>query len=364
MKVQLVVFITLMSIFISQQFVLYLSRIIAGKIQGQLLFTILMVRLPELINMILPLSFFLGVIIVLGKMYTDNEIIIFNTVGISEWKITKITLSIALFIAILASINNLYILPKAKQLENIIYEQTNASSAMSYLEAGRFQKIKEEKIVIYIEKINKTELKNIFIFNDSNNIQEKSYWIKAQRGKIIIHDDQHEKLILYDGIRYEGRINSMNYNNIHFDEYTMFIPKKESITVPSKTNNNETMQLFMMPHNSFAQAELHWRLATPIAIILLTFIAVPFSRVNPRQGKFAKLLPSILIYLFYIGSLLTGKKILEQQILPIYMGLWYIHLIILLLGLFFILQNHPIYYKIKHRYLQKKFILHRKHVKK
>lgn len=48
-------------------------------------------------------------------------------------------------------------------------------------------------------------------------------------------------------------------------------------------------------------AEFHWRLAIPLAIPLMTLIAVPLARVNVRQGKFAKVFPAVLLYLGYFA---------------------------------------------------------------
>ncbi|PRI67840.1 Lipopolysaccharide export system permease protein LptF [Haemophilus influenzae] len=51
--------------------------------------------------------------------------------------------------------------------------------------------------------------------------------------------------------------------------------------------------------SSSAKAELHWRITLILAVPLMALIAVPLSRVNPRQGRFAKILPALLLYLIY-----------------------------------------------------------------
>lgn len=91
-----------------------------------------------------------------------------------------------------------------------------------------------------------------------------------------------------------------------------------------------------------AAAELHWRIAIPIAIVVLTFIAVPMSAVNPRQGKFAKLLPALALYLGYFVMLILGKSAIEDGKIPTSIGLWWVHITGLFIGLLLILKGRPI----------------------
>ena len=74
----------------------------------------------------------------------------------------------------------------------------------------------------------------------------------------------------------------------------------------------------------------------------MTLIAVPLARVNVRQGKFAKMLPAILLYLGYFGLMVAGRKALEDQVIPAYLGMWWIHLMALGMGLLLLAKERPI----------------------
>src|SRR3546814_8269688 len=47
------------------------------------------------------------------------------------------------------------------------------------------------------------------------------------------------------------------------------------------------------------RAELQWRVGAPIAVLVLTLLAVPLSYIRPRQGRYGKLVIGILAYLIY-----------------------------------------------------------------
>ena len=83
------------------------------------------------------------------------------------------------------------------------------------------------------------------------------------------------------------------------------------------------------------QAALQWRLSTPFMVLVVTLLAVPLSRTNPRQGKFAKLLPAIMLYFGYLVALNAMRGALESGSVPIEVTLLPVHL--LFLGIAFML---------------------------
>jgi len=74
------------------------------------------------------------------------------------------------------------------------------------------------------------------------------------------------------------------------------------------------------------RATIQWRIAFPLACIILIFIAVPLSVVNPRQGKFAKMLPALMLFLGYLLLLTSMRSAIEKNAIPSIVGLWPIHI--------------------------------------
>ena len=81
------------------------------------------------------------------------------------------------------------------------------------------------------------------------------------------------------------------------------------------------------------RAELQWRLSIPLLVFVVTVLAVPLARVNPRQGRFLKLLPAILLYMAYLALLIAMRGQLEKGRLPPALGLWWVHGLFLAIGL-------------------------------
>ena len=73
--------------------------------------------------------------------------------------------------------------------------------------------------------------------------------------------------------------------------------------------------------------------------IILIFIAVPLSVVNPRQGKFAKMLPALMLFLGYLLLLTSMRSAIEKNAIPSVVGLWPIHISALFIGVMLLMKE-------------------------
>ena len=80
-------------------------------------------------------------------------------------------------------------------------------------------------------------------------------------------------------------------------------------------------------------AEMQWRLGVPLSTIILAILAVPLSRSAPRQGRYGGLAAGVLIYIIYVDLLAAAKVWVEREQISVYLGLWWVHLLFLLVGL-------------------------------
>src|SRR5690606_25135594 len=60
------------------------------------------------------------------------------------------------------------------------------------------------------------------------------------------------------------------------------------------------------------RAALQWRLSLPVLVMVVALMAVPLSRTNPRQGRFARILPAVLLYVIYLLALNAARGAVEE----------------------------------------------------
>jgi lipopolysaccharide export system permease protein len=147
-----------------------------------------------------------------------------------------------------------------------------------------------------------------------------------------VQADGNRYLVLENGYRYDGNPGQADYRAIKYDTYGVLLPKPEVSEEVTEREAIPTSQLFGQ-EGLRERAELQWRLSLPILVFVVTLLAVPLSRVNPRQGRFLKLLPAILLYMAYLTMLISVRGALEKGKLPIALGMWWVHGLFLLIGL-------------------------------
>jgi len=344
LKSQVAVFLTLMTIFLSQKFVGILGDASEGSIPAKLVLSMIALKLPQLASLILPLSIFLGIILAYSRIYADSEMTVLKACGVSEWYVVRVTLISSVGLAILAAALTMYIAPWASEQEYQLKEQAKADAGLSALRAGRFQETGNEKAVVFIHNIEKggKELNKVFVAqlpdSEKDNLARLVY---AEQGVVVESISGEQQLVLTDGKRYETDGKTPALNLTEFDGYSVQIREQEIEHQRRKLEAVPTNQLLAL-NTSESIAQWQWRIAIPLSIPLLTLLAVPLSVVNPRQGKFAKLVPAISLYLGYFILLNAAKFAVEDGKIPPSIGLWWIHLSALFIGSLLIIKGRPL----------------------
>ena len=356
-KTQLAVFFVLMTIFISQKFVRVLGDASEGSIPGQMVMIFIALKIPDLAGMMLPLSLFLGILLAYGRIYADNEMTVLHACGVSEWYVVRVTLVLALVTAIFTGIFTLYLAPMASEYQYQVKEQLAADSGLSSLIAGRFQKTGNEKAVVFIHDKNRDDnsFDKVFVAQlpDEDHTEDSiinSSLVYAKKGQVFEDDSGSQRLVLSQGMRYHKDATNGEFQSVTFDKYYIQIQDQEVEQKHRKLSALPSQQLFNSTDAKSAieySATIQWRIAFPLACIILTFIAVPLSVVNPRQGKFAKMLPALMLFLGYFLLLTAMRSGVERQALPSNIGLWPIHISALFLGVILLMKDRSSGMKIK-----------------
>lgn len=329
----------LLVIIMSGRFIKYLAQAAQGVLDPGVLLMIMAYRIPGFLQLILPLGLFLGILLAYGRLYLDSEMTVLSATGMSEQRLLSYTLVPAALVALLCAWLSFFLAPQGVQNVAQILNAQDALTEFDTLVPGRFQSMRDGSRVTYTQELSsgRDELHNVFI---SEKREERSSADKesaitvlvAKTGRQEIQEDGSRYLILQDGYRYDGTPGEADYRVIHYDTYGVLLPKP---SVEVKVGERETMTTGELLGNTEPrmQSELQWRLSFPILVLIVTLIAVPLARVNPRQGRFLKLLPAILLYMAYLSLLVAARSALDKGKIPIELGLWPVHALFLLIGI-------------------------------
>ena len=330
-KSQIGILFVLLLIFVSQKFITILAQAINGVIPADLVLTILFLNLPTLGTLMLPISFYLAVLFAHGRLHSESEMVALTSCGYSPNKVLQATLTLSLFTFAFASFNSLYLAPSAEDQMVAVIEKAEADSGTATLIEGRFHKTSDDGGVVYVEKYERgRNLVNVFAAHWPKEEGQSPSVITSTAGNLENKKDG-TWLTLDNGQRYAGIIGQNEFENTEFSSYQVHIANAEVENKQRGVEALPTMQLIGVKDPKY-QAELQWRIAIPVSILLITFMAVPMAKVNPRQGRYAKLLPALALYLTFFLLLSASKSLIEDGAVSPH-SIWIVQIFFFSIGL-------------------------------
>lgn len=337
LSTMLAVTLVLLLVFMSGRFIKYLAQAASGGLSPDVLFQIMAYRLPGFLELILPLGFFLGILLAYGRMYLESEMTVMHACGYSRDRLLGVSMAMALAVAGVVGLMSLYLSPAGFQKVEAIFEQQSQVTEFEMLVPGRFQKFSGGDRVTYAESLSddKRVMYEVFISDASG--KGGFDLLHAKEGRQIIDDDGDRYLVLSEGTRYQGQRGEPDFEAISFDTYGILIKLPDAEQRALKDEAIPTLDLAQSEQLEHV-ALLQWRLSLPFIVPVVTLLAVALCRVNPRQGRFFHLLPSMLLYIMYLGALIVARKgVAKGEWHPVY-GFIMVHALFLAFAL-------AIYYK-------------------
>ena len=327
----------LMLIGLSGQLVRVFSEVAAGDLSVSIVMMVFGLKSLSMLLIVLPLSFYIAVLMTLSRLYQNNEMAAISASGISQIYIVKIVVSFALLFSILVGVFSFQIVPWATGIQQEITFKSENTSELEGMTAGRFREVSDG--VMYIESLtdDRTEMQGVFLQQRLKNNEE--LLIRADSGKRETNEQTGDQFMVFeDGVRYQRSQGKLDYTVIEFEQHGVRVHKKSSAIKNKKYTALPTLDL-LKGNNLTYKAEFHSRLAPVILCLLLSALAVPLSQTSPRQGQYLRLGLGLLVYIVLINFINIGRTWIERGDVSSIVGLWWIHALMLLLVIFALMQQ-------------------------
>lgn len=333
----------LMLIFLSNQLVQYLNRAAAGGIPGVIIMKLMMLEMPNLMGLLLPLGFYVSLLLAYGRLYADSEMTVLRACGYGTQQLLKHSYIMAGLVAFVVAVIMIWGSPMIAAERAKLLRSTGIQTLIQTIMPARFQSMHGGKEVFYVQAMNRehTKAEQVFLAKQTM-VDEQLRWDILWADNAYAEIDPltgEEYLVFSKGKEYQGIPGKANYQVASFDQYKTRLPHP-TVEISSDIRTAKTANLWpLMNPNREKSAELQWRISIPIMVLSLTLVAVPLSRVSARSGKFAKLLPAIVIYILYANFMFIGRDAIVSGKIPVWFGLWWLHLAVFGLGLLLLWRN-------------------------
>jgi lipopolysaccharide export system permease protein len=309
-----------------------LGDIAAGRLPSGLLSTLILLKMPEVLGTILPLSVFIAVIWGLGRFYRDQEMAVMRASGFHWRLLMRPLLMLILPVATVLLFIGLYISPQSASLTQQKLEQAFRNAAEWGLQTGQFHVLRGGDLVLYVAAVEKDGRTLRHVFMQQRDEEREQVWA-AEKGYYWLDEVTGNRyLTLENGQITEGGARSLDFRIMHFARNDLKLPELEQRGESDAIEARRTTAL-LFSSDPEEIAELQWRLSPAIAAIVLGLLAIPLSHSAPREGRGGRALLGVLAYTVYANVLYMCRNWLMKGDLPALPGMWWVHLLVLITAL-------------------------------
>lgn len=326
LKSQLAILFILFLIFFCQKLVKVLGATVDGEIPTNLVLSLLLLGTPEMAQLILPLSLFLGLLLTLGRLYTESEITVMHACGLSKLTLVKTAMILALLTAMVAAANVMWAGAWSARHQQEVLAEAKANPGIAALAQGQFQQAADGNVVLFIEQVRGGNFKNVFMAQLRPRGNARPSVLVADSGHLSLRNDGSQLLTLNQGTRFEGTARLRDFRITDFRDYQAVIGY-QSVTADPDNTDQMSMSALWRTDSDRARTELHWRFTLVLAVFIMALMVVPLSVVNPRQGRVLSMLPAMLLYLvFFLVQTLIRSNGSEGKLDPV-VWMWGVNLL-------------------------------------
>jgi lipopolysaccharide export system permease protein len=330
-KVFFAVLAAVMLIVVSMLFLRTLEEVNAGALGTDIVLRFIGLQVARDVASLLPPVFFIALLVALGRLARDSELIAFSACGLGPVQTYRSLLYVAVPIAILTAWFSFYLRPLVvEEIQEVRTRQKEQVRQIAGLKAGRFYQQDEGTITVYVEEIERGgRLLNIFL-HDRRDGEMKL--VVSNQGFLREDPESGEQFVtLLDGRRYDGTPGNADYAVGEFERYNLRIEPREIEELRSFKRATYRTTDLVGSDDLQDRAELQYRFAAPLAIITLTILAVPLTTRSPRQRGTWRMFLAFLTYFGFFNLQRLAMNWYETGTTPAWLGtLWYQALILTL----------------------------------
>ncbi|MBI4855035.1 MAG: LptF/LptG family permease [Acidobacteria bacterium] len=350
----------------SELFVIFSRR----GLSSRPLLALVISLLPSILVFTLPISLLLGILMGLGRMASDSELVVLRAGGLGRWRLLLPVLLLAIFVSGFTAYNTAYLLPHAMKSLNVLkktHSQLLLKGLTDQVKPGVFEESIPGKL-IFIRDIDREQAKwkQVFVAIQEGADTEPKILI-AREGALQIGESlELSELQLYNGYIYEGyqlkrkdqekaatysftntslRLNLSSNKTTASDNQAGINTQAETkarseINVLSEGPEAQTLpELFRssIPTDRKQQlllsVEKHKRFALPMACLVFALTGVALGMVVSRGGRSSGLIIGIGVTLSYYLLFILGEDIARQGVVPAFIGVWIANISLSIFGL-------------------------------
>lgn len=300
-----------------------LGRSVRGDFGERIILQLIGWQTLRHLDLLLPLGFYLGVLLTFSRWYRDSEMTVLAACGIGLSRLLRPVFVLAAIVALVVAGSAFYLTPLATRAIQELRAEGSQRPELVGIVPGAFTGSVAGGRILYAEHIDADgRMERVFL---SNPARDRPRVILARSGYSFIDGETGARFVtLTDGWAYEGTPGQADYRMVRFERYTARIDQRPLVVPPATVAALPTTSLFATP-GAEAWGERHWRLSKPVLVFVLALYGLVLAYTDSRRGRLANLFVAILVYFIYSNLLGLGGTMIKRGQMPPEIGLWWAH---------------------------------------
>ncbi len=341
-------------------FVVFLQRIdrlfevlVAGNPDPKTVILLLAYTVPPVLPLTIPFGVLVGILIGLGRMASDGEIVAMRAAGVSSRKVIAPVLLFAVMGTILAGIASLRWTPYSIRQSTEILYRLAANQTSGNIQPRIFDENLNANTILYVGDVRQgdpAQWRNIFIADVTPPEQRKKGagskgdgpLVTVARSGLATSDPRNNRIQLE---LHEYYSHEMGKDAHAYDDFaplkTVALetrPPDEKTFAASAMNTRELLH-YHGPDWIPAGLELHRRFTYPLACIVLALVGIPVGISTRKGGRSAAYVNAILLAFFgYWLSSVSLVGVAQRRRLSIPVASWLPDAVFGLAGIIFLIR--------------------------
>jgi len=293
-------------IMIGGRLIKYFGIAAQGSLDVSALLLLVAYRMPDFLTLILPLGFFTGLMLVFGRLYVDHEMAVLNASGMSRDSLGLKLWPLVLFLVVAEAGLTLFAAPWGFDNALKVMSEQTSKKGFDLVSPGRFITSGTYTFYAKSQSPDRSSLLNVFVHQSAPNGSDVI--IVAKEAVRLIDPKRLNSIVeLHNGRRYELKAGQVRYSSAQFETYRLNLNDAKVVDeMATATESMRTVDLIKQG-DAKAYSELGWRISMPLMILIAIILSLPLSEVSPRQGRYLRLFPALLLFVALVVGLLALK---------------------------------------------------------
>jgi LPS export ABC transporter permease LptF/LPS export ABC transporter permease LptG len=323
------------------------EQLIAKGVPWTTLLRLTTTLLPQALGLTVPMAFLIAILVGLGRLSGDREIVVLMACGVSPYRMLRPVLLLGLVCWAVTSWVMIEAIPNENQNFREITARIVADRAEGQVRPREFFEDFPD-VVLYVREV-PPEGGWIDVFAaDTRNASQPAIFV-ARRGRMIVDREKRAiEMLLEEGMRHTTKLGDpATYEVVRFQQMMLSLnpesvfprsgpaPGEREMSIPELEARVAEMQAQgLSPHNPIM--EIHKKFSIPIACFVFAVLGVGLGVSSRRDGKLASFVLGIAVIFVYYVVMYTAQAMTKGALMPAWLAMWLPNIVLGAVGLFLI----------------------------